>query len=97
MQVPDSLAYRIELFRERGLVPPYREGMFLDASWLAVYLGQRVIPRHYDPASDRVPERELAGNLAGIRETCRRAAESLPPHDEFLRRIGATQPGQSLQ
>jgi len=97
MQVPDSLAYRIELFRERGLVPPYREGMFLDASWLAVYLGQRVIPRQYDPSSDRVPDAELARKLAGLRETCRRAAESLPPHEDFLRRLGAAPPAETVQ
>jgi tryptophan halogenase len=92
MQIPDTLAYRLELFRERGLVPPYREGMFLDASWLAVYFGQNVMPRHYDPASDRVPQESLAQHLAGLHRTYRDAIESMPEHEAFLRRIGAAAP-----
>ena len=44
MDVPDSLHEKLELFRRRGRVVKYREGVFLDASWIAVYLGQRVIP-----------------------------------------------------
>ena len=93
MRVPDSLAYRMELFRERGLVPPYREGMFLDASWLAVYFGQNVMPRHYDPSSDRIPEAALSRHLAGLHQTYSGAVESMPEHGDFLRRIGAAAPG----
>lgn len=89
MQIPDSLAYRMQLFRERGVVPPYREGMFLDASWLAVYFGQNVIPRHYDPASDRVAAGALAGHLERLQRTYRAAVRSMPTHAAFLRRIGA--------
>lgn len=89
MQIPDSLAYRLELFSERGLVPRYREGMFLDASWLAVFLGQNVIPRHYDPASNRVPPVALKKHFARINRHYSDAAAGLPAHEAFLRHIGA--------
>jgi tryptophan halogenase len=89
MQIPDSLAYRIELFRERGVVAQYREGMFLDASWLAVLLGQNIFPRHYDPSSDRVSQTSLARHLAAVSEEYAVAIGSMPAHDEFLVRIGA--------
>jgi tryptophan 7-halogenase len=89
MQVPDSLAYRLELFRERGVVAQYREGMFLDASWLAVLFGQHVVPRHYDPASDRLLQSDLQQRLAGIRVEYAQAVATMPPHDAFLRQIGA--------
>lgn len=89
MQIPDSLAYRIELFRERGVVAQYREGMFLDASWLAVFFGQNVIPHHYDPSSDRVDPESLAAHLAGIGAEYAQAVGSMPQHEEFLREIGA--------
>jgi tryptophan halogenase len=55
LNIPESLSYRMALFRQRGLVPNYREGMFLDASWLAVYLGQRVVPERFDPLAARLP------------------------------------------
>jgi tryptophan halogenase len=89
MRIPDSLAYRMELFRERGVVPPYREGMFLDASWLAVYFGQNIVPSHYDPSSNRVAPDLLTSHLERLHRTCRDASRSLPAHDAYLRSIGA--------
>jgi tryptophan 7-halogenase len=89
MQVPDSLAYRMELFRERGVVAQYRAGMFLDASWLAVFFGQNVFPRHYDPSSDRVAPGELAAHLRDIDAEYASALAGMPAHEDFIRQTGA--------
>jgi tryptophan halogenase len=89
MRIPDSLAYRMELFRERGVVAQYREGMFLDASWLAVFFGQGIHPRHYDPSSDRVTQSELAAHLNSIDTEYAAAIQRMPAHESFLRQIGA--------
>ncbi len=89
MSIPDSLAQRLELFRARGLVPQYREGMFLDASWLAVLLGQRVTPRHHDPAADTLDIAALSRQLAGIRNEYAAAVATMPQHAAYLREIGA--------
>jgi tryptophan halogenase len=90
MSIPDSLADRLELFRARGLVPQYREGMFMDASWLAVLLGQRVMPRRHDPAADRLALPELAERLAAISGEYAAAIATMPHHAAYLRSIGAT-------
>jgi tryptophan halogenase len=63
--------------------------MFLDASWLAVYFGQNVIPQHYDPACDRLTLEALTRHLAGLDKTLSAAARNMPQHDAFLRQIGA--------
>jgi tryptophan halogenase len=89
MPIPDSLAYRLALFRERGVVPHYREGMFLDASWLAVLFGQNVMPESYDPAAERVGGDELAKQLAEIHRDYAEVVQSMPLHGDFLRAIGA--------
>jgi tryptophan halogenase len=89
MQIPDSLAYRIELFRERGVVAQYREGMFLDASWLAVFFGQGIHPHHYDPSANRVERAVLAAHLAGIDGEYAGAIDSMPTHAAFLKQTGA--------
>ena len=52
MTIPDTLAEKLELFRRRGRVVKYREGVFLDASWVAVYLGQRIMPDGHDLRAD---------------------------------------------
>lgn len=87
MSIPDSLTYRMQLFRERGVVPHYREGMFLDASWLAVCFGQRLMPGSYDPVADRLPLPQQAFSM--LADEYAAAAGSLPAHRDFLARIGA--------
>jgi tryptophan halogenase len=89
MKIPDSLAYKMDLFRERGVVVNYRDGMFLEPSWIAVYLGQNVVPERHDPLSEKVSADALRSRAAGIAEACARAAESMPPHDLFLERLMA--------
>ena len=90
MDLPDSLAFKIELFRKRGVVVNLRHGMFLEPSWIAVYLGQRVTPGTYTPTADAISSDELRGQLAAMADACRQAADSLPSHGEFLEQIGAS-------
>lgn len=89
MQIPDSLAERLQLFRERGVVANYREGMFLDASWLAVFFGQGVMPASYDPRIDRLSRASLFARLENIKRQYNDAACSMPEHGEALQKMGA--------
>jgi tryptophan halogenase len=88
MTVPDSLAYKIELFRERGIVVDYRHGTFLEPSWIAVYVGQNVVPRRHDPLAERLPEDELRRAMARIERACRDAVDRMPSHSDFIRSLG---------
>ena len=92
MPIPDSLAYKIALFRERGHVVKYKTGMFLDRSWQAVYLGQRIIPKRYDPRVDSLSQDDIDRYLQETKDIVRRAANAMPAHDVCLRHhIGALQ------
>ncbi len=84
MEIPDSLAAKIELFRKRGRIVKYRQGVFLEPSWLAVYIGQGIVPEDYDPRADGPSG--LAEALNSLRASVRAAAESMPPHSAFLAR-----------
>ncbi|WP_421739023.1 tryptophan halogenase family protein [Caulobacter sp.] len=85
--IPDSLAYKMELFRERGMVVKYRDGFFLEPSWLAVYLGQNILPRGYDPMADTIDPAEAARRLAELKAAVQRTAEAMPSHQAFLERF----------
>jgi tryptophan halogenase len=78
--VPDSLAEKIELFRRRGRVVKYREGAFFDGSWIAVYLGQRVIPEGHDLRADMPDAEAVMAGLESVRREIRAAAEAMPEH-----------------
>jgi tryptophan halogenase len=89
MAIPDSLAHKMAMFRSRGVVVNYRDGMFLDASWIAVYLGQRVIPENPDPRSMQLSDHDLKAQIDKIGHHCRTSAAALPMHSAFIKKIGA--------
>ncbi len=86
MAIPDSLAHKMELFRRRGRVVTYKDGLFLEPSWLAVYFGQRVVPRAHDPLADALPAEDLDARLKNVSEQVKTAVVRMPDHEEFLAR-----------
>jgi tryptophan 7-halogenase len=84
MRIPESLQYKMEQFRARGYVVAYKDGLFLEPSWLAVYLGQRIVPRRYDPLADGLASAELDRRLRGVRTLIRRTAEATSGHAAFI-------------
>jgi len=97
LPIPDSLAYKMDLFRDRGVVVKYKDGFFLEPSWLAVYLGQNVAPRAYDPVSDSVPDAVLAQRLKAIRDSIAATARAMPAHDDWIARFCAAGPGTTAE
>ena len=84
MAVPDTLQEKIALFVETGRVARYVNGPFLEASWLAVLLGQGVTPKRWDPRADALDGGELARALDRLRGGIAAAAERIPDHAEFI-------------
>nr|WP_166178946.1 tryptophan halogenase family protein [Altererythrobacter segetis] len=84
MAVPDTLAEKMALWREAGRVEKYSDGLFYDASWIAVYLGQGVWPERHD-ARVRLPDPEqVARAMAALRNAIVAEVGAMPGHREFL-------------
>jgi len=92
MPIPETLAYKLRLWRERGHILHYKDGMFLAPSWHAVYIGQRVVPRRYDPRVDHRSVDEVRDLLRSIRAGVHQAANSMPSHQSFLDGSGSMIP-----
>lgn len=90
---PDSLEYRIGLYRSRGRVALYDEEVFPEPSWVSVLTGQGVWPRRHDFRIDALGAAAVEEQLRRMRTTMRSAAEAMPAHADFLRRCGAAPPG----
>ena len=86
MAIPDSLARKIALFEGKGRL--FREGkeLFGVSSWVAVCLGQNIVPEDYEPAVDALDEEKVATAFEQMRRDYRATAEKLPTHGEFIRR-----------
>lgn len=89
MEIPDSLQYKIELYRARGHFVRYRWEMFGNASWLAIYDGFNIQPDIYDPAVDAFSEDYLANTLDEMKLAIRNAVEGSPDHAAFIARYCA--------
>ena len=84
MDIPGSLATRIELWRSKGRV--FREGheLFGAPSWVAVLLGQGVVPDEPEPAAEALDTGFIEEALDKMHLSYRRIAEQMPTHAEFI-------------
>ena len=89
MDLPASLIEKMTEFRDRGVVAQYREGMFLPASWLAVYYGQRIVPDRVHPLIGDTPAAASRARVEAVAAACRDAAATMPAHEEYLARLAA--------
>lgn len=89
MDVPDSLSKKIELWRGRGRVFRENAELFTMPSWVAVMLGQNIVPERHEPIADTLDPAKVASAMAQMREAYRASAERLPSQEEFLKQAGA--------
>jgi tryptophan 7-halogenase len=92
MAVPDTLAHKLELWRELGRFNREHDELFTESSWSQVFLGQNVMPKHYHPLVDLEPEAGIAKMLAGVQEVLANAADAMPTHEEFIAKNCAAAP-----
>ncbi len=84
MEVPDTLAGKMELWRETGRIEKYSDGLFYDASWIAVYLGQGVKPRHHDTRASLPDPLQVARALETLKDAVQAEVAAMPGHRAFL-------------
>jgi tryptophan halogenase len=93
MPVPDTLAQKIELFRETGRVFRKNEELFAENSWVQVMMGQGIIPRAYHPIAEKLRDEELVNLFTTLRDNVSRTVASLPEHAAYVARYcGAAAP-----
>ncbi|PAX06744.1 tryptophan halogenase family protein [Sphingomonas lenta] len=84
---PPTLLHTLTQFRERGRLPFHEEETFGRDSWLAVLLGQGVIPRRADPLIEVVPPAQSDAAMAGWRDALAQAVARAPTHAAFLQML----------
>lgn len=84
MQVPDSLAGKMELWKRTGRVAKYSEGLFCDASWIAVYLGQGILPEGIDPRVAYPDPAGVARALSSLKDSIDLEVAAMPDHSAYL-------------
>lgn len=91
MAVPDSLAHRMELFRQTGRVFRKNEELFAENSWVQVMMGQGIIPQSHHPIASKLRPDELTHLLASLKDQVSRTVANLPDHAAYIARYCSTQ------
>ncbi len=86
MEIPDSLARKMELFRANGRVFRHEDDLFTETSWLAVMLGQGVEPAAWDPLVETVELDSVRHTLGRMAQVMRTAVEAMPTHADYIAR-----------
>ena len=86
MDVPETLQQKLTLFASKARVLRRQEELFTEDSWIAVLLGQGVIPRGYDPLADSLPLESTRRFLQYMKDVIAKTAHTMPSHQIFIDR-----------
>jgi len=84
MTLPESLQDKINAWQHRGHIIKYEIGAFLPPSWVAVMIGQNLLPKNYDRRVDKLSASELQSTAQSIKTAVINAAQHTMDHKTFL-------------
>lgn len=84
MDVPATLARKIDLFRANGRIFREDEELFSEESWIQVMLGQGIMPQGYDPLVDIRSEAQVSQFLGNVENVIRKCVAVMPTHEDFV-------------
>ncbi len=84
MSLPDSLQQRIDAFRQTAHLLPYRQGLFMPVSWVAVCLGQGLLPDKIDPRVGNLDPTRVAQQLSHYKTHLHQQVMAMPEHASVI-------------
>ncbi|TDR17577.1 tryptophan halogenase family protein [Marinicella litoralis] len=86
MEIPEALSYRIELFKKTGQIARCDDEIFVHENWLAVLLGQKLMPEQYHPKVDMIDTAQLKMIMQQMKGVVNQAVAGMPNHQETINR-----------
>ncbi|MEO0450159.1 MAG: tryptophan halogenase family protein [Pseudomonadota bacterium] len=86
MPIPDRLAYKIDHFKTHGMVISDERELFHNPSWIAVYLGQDIIPDRAPAMTRHRTQAPAQQRMQQIRSAMAEAVTAMPSHEAFIDR-----------
>jgi len=84
MSIPETLARKIQVYKNTTSVFKEQDELFHEGSWQQVMLGQGIIPNAYHPVVDKLSDEELVRLLASIEKEHDQYLARFPSHQQFL-------------
>jgi tryptophan halogenase len=86
MQVPDSLRHKLQLFGSSGRIFRDNNELFSEPSWVAVMVGQGIVPAAWHPFVNNMSNAELRDLIVNVRASISRSVGQQPAHRDFIER-----------
>ena len=84
LDIPDTLADRMRLFRETGRVYRVREDLFKENSWVQVMFGQGIMPEQFHQVTNVMEDEELTRFMQAIKSRVDNTVAKLPRHAAYV-------------
>ncbi len=84
MAVPERVTRNARLFGANGRLPLRPELLFSTHSWMAILLGQGIVPRGQDPFLAGMPDSEAERHMQLIQQKMLSELSNLPSHRDFI-------------
>jgi tryptophan halogenase len=81
---PDTLAHKIAVFKATGQVPMYAEESYAEASWVAIFIGQGIMPEGYAMQAEFMPLAMVRQLMQQRQRAIAQVVEKMPAHEQFL-------------
>ena len=84
MQIPETLAHKLALFQSSGKIFRDNNELFSEPSWIAVLVGQGIVPQQYHPVVDTMSDGDLRDLMVRVRAAISQLVARQPAHHEFM-------------
>lgn len=84
MPIPDTLEYKLALYRSRGRVVMYDDEPFEESDWISLFEGMGIEPHRYSQAADGFATADIDAHCRRVREVMLDALRRMPSHTDFL-------------
>ncbi len=84
MEIPERLQYKIDHFRDYGMLVSDERELFHNPSWIAVYLGQNIKPLRSPAIAGFRTQVPVRDRMQAIRNAMSEAVTAMPNHADFL-------------
>ena len=84
MDIPQTLAHRIDIFKQNAYVWPDDVALFRVDSWVQVMMGQGLKPESFHSAGKITGKQGLMQSLAKLKSSIEQTVQQLPTHQQFI-------------
>lgn len=89
LEIPASLAQRLDMYRSTGRVVLRQPEQFSELDWFWVLEGMGVVPRDYDPLVDTIDYDQVKRVMLAVSQKISADTAAAPTHDSFFAQANA--------